>query len=388
MVLLGAGVSAFAFAGISMGQEDSMWRDFQLKSALRLEYDDNIYETAQKSGSGKISEELEFIYNLNLEQTHVGLHYRPTFVYWMDRPSDSWDLHHDFDVDIDHNFSPRATLALKDSFLFAQEPELMDRGIIVQQQQNYTYNLANADFTYLVQPQTRLGVGGRYTLLRYQDSQVSALNDYDIYAGGVTLSHQLTPDTTVLGEARVEDITYNGPNRDAFSEYVGGGLEQRFGADLLGNLRAGWQHKDFSANQLDAQNQPYADGSVTALSPSHRTRLTAGAGYSMFEADVYPYASQQRLLAYLSASYDLTARLSFFLTGSYQHSNYKGDQSIDKSITVKDGSENAYQGAARAAYKITRNNWIEVEYQYLDLTSDLRPEFDRNRVSVGWRTAL
>lgn len=387
-ILLCAGSSVLGLAGLSLADEANHGRDFQLKNRLRLEYDDNIFERADKQGSGKIIEEVEFIYNLDLEQTYVGIRYRPTATYWMDRESDSWDLHHAADVDFNHNFSPRVSLALKESFIYADLPELMDRGTVIQQKDTYIYNRVNGDLTFQVSPKTRAELGGRYTLLRYEDDAVSELEDYDIYAGGLSLRHQVTPDTTVSLEGRVEEITYTGPDRDSSSIYGGGGIQQNFGPDLIGDLRAGIQHKEFSADEIESQDQPYVDGSLTVLTPSHRSRLTAGAGYSMFESDVFPYANQERALFYLSGSHDLTAKISLFLSGSYQNSSYNGDESIDPTRTTEDGDEQVMQVSARASYKVNRNNWLEAGYQYLDLNSDIREEYDRNRVSVGWRTTL
>jgi hypothetical protein len=37
---------------------------------------------------------------------------------------------------------------------------------------------------------------------------------------------------------------------------------------------------------------------------------------------------------------------------------------------------------------INRNNWLDFSYNYMDLGSDLREEFDRSRISLGWRTNL
>ena len=387
-IMLGLGASVLTWAGLSFADEESHSQDFQLKNRIRFEYDDNIYESAaHKHGSFKIDEEIELIYNMNFEQSYVGLRYRPSFVWWADRPSDSTDLHHDFDLDLSHNFTPRLTLSAKETFLYAQQPQLMDRGVTIAENDNYIYNRANADISYLLRPETKLELGGRYTLLRYDNSKVSKLEDYDIYAGGATLRHQVSADTALSGEARVESITYAGPNRDSSSEYIGGGLEHTFNPAFLGNIRAGLQHKDFSAAHLSAKNQPYVDGALTYL-PSPRTRLTAGAGYSMFESDVYPYANQDRTLIYASVAHDLTAKVSLFLTGSYQDSSYSGDQSIDKTLKNKDGSEEIVQISASATYKINRNNWLEAGYQYLSLNSDVRNDFDRNRVSVGWRTTL
>jgi len=387
-IVLGVGASVLTWGGLSFADETNHGRDFQLKNRLRFEYDDNINESKNnKQDSFKIEEELELIYNMNFEQSYVGLRYRPSFVWWDNRPSDSTDLHHDFDLDLSHTFSPRLTLSVKDSFLYAQQPELMDRGVTVRENDDYIYNRANADLSYLLRPQTRLEVGGRYNLLRYDNNKVSNLEDYDIYAGGATLRHQVSADTTISGDLRVEDITYDGPNRDSTSEYIGGGVENTFNPSFIGSLRAGLQHKDFSASSIDAQNQPYVDGAVTFL-PSPRTRLSAGVGYSMFEADVYPYANQDRTLVYASVAHDLTGKISLFLTGSYQDSSYSGDQSVDQSLKSKDGSEEIIQVSASATYKVNRNNWIEAGYQFINLNSDVREDFDRNRVSVGWRTTL
>lgn len=387
---MGMGASVFAWAGLSMAAEaeGNQGRDLQLKLRVRAEYDDNIYERSSgKQDSFKFEVEPELIYNMDFERTYIGLRYRPTFVWWSDREPDDTDLHHDFDIDIAQKLSPKLSLSLKESFLYAQQPELIDRGTVISEKDDYIYNRVNGDLAYALRTQTKLNIGARHTLLQYTEDEVSNLEDYDIYAAGATLRQQLSAQATVLGELRGESISYSGPDRDADSIYVGAGFEQTFSPGLLGNIRAGLQHKTFSADTIDDSDSPYFDGSVTFL-PSPRTRLTAGAGFSMFESDVYPFANQDRTLVYLSAAHDLTARISLFLTGSFQNSDYNADQSIDESLGVEDGSEQVAQISARGSYKVNRNNWLEAGYQYLDLSSDVRPEFDRNRFSVGWRTAL
>jgi len=387
-IMLGLGASVLAWAGISFADEENHGNDFQLKNRLRLEYDDNIYErNSHKEGSFKVEDELELIYNLNLEQSYIGLRYRPSFVWWADRSSDSTDIHHDFDLDVNHNFSPRLSLAAKESFLYAQQPELMNNGVRITENDNYAYNRANADLSYLLRPQTKIEAGGRYTLLRYDNNKVSNLEDYDIYAGGATIRNQLSADTAISAELRYENVDYTGPNRDSSSGYAGLGLEHSFNPSFLASIRAGIQHKDYSSSSVDSEDQPYADGAITYLL-SPRTRLTAGAGYSMFESDVYPYANQDRTLVYASVAHDISAKISAFLTGSYQNSDYSGDQSVQKNVSNKSGSESISQVSATATYKVNRNNWIEAGYQYIDLSSDIRSDFDRNRISLGWRTTL
>lgn len=381
--------SAFAWAGLTMADEDMRGQNFQAKLRLRAEYDDNIYGNGVvKEESFKIDGDVELIYNMNFERSFVGFRYRPSFVYWADRPSDDFDLHHNLNVDVTHSFNTRATLALKESLLYAELPELIDNGATVQQKDTYLYNLINGDFGYQISRQTKASVAARHTLLRYDDNDVAENEDYDIYAGGVSLRHQLSMATTLAGDLRFESITYDGVDRDSESIYVGVGVDQMFGPDLIGNIRGGVQNKEFSADGLDSATEPYVDASITVLTPSHRTRLTAGVGYSLFEADVFPYASQDRLLFFVNAGHDLTARIALYASASYQESSYNGDQSVDTTVASEDGDEEIVQLSARGTYKINNSNWLEAGINYLDLSSDLREEFDRTRVSMGWRTTL
>lgn len=390
-VAMASGACLMTWAGIAVAAESGETnrnRDFQFKLRLRAEYDDNIYE--RKSGttdSFKFIVEPEAIYNAYFTRSTVALRYRPSYTYWSDRDGNDNDLHHEVAVDVAYEATPRLSLGVKESFIYAEQPELMDRGVVITEQDSYIYNRLNGDATYRLSAASRVDVGARHTLLRYEQSDVANLEDYDIFALGATYRRATSADTTWLGEGRYETISYDGPDRGSDSLYGGLGLEKSLSKDMITSLRGGVQGKTFSADGIDDEVSPYVDGSFTYL-PSPKTRLTAGGGYSMFEADVFPYANQDRLLAYLSASHDLTARISLFLSGSYQISDYSADQSIDQTTQSGDGTENIVQVSARASYKLNRSNWLEANYQYMNLDSDLREDFDRNRVSLGWRTTL
>lgn len=363
-------------------------RTYQLKNRLRVEYDDNIYETKDDTtDSIKIIEEIEFTAVLNLEPTFISLRYRPTYVWWDEREPDDDDFHHDFDITLSHSFTPRLSASLKDTLRVAELPELIDRGTTVREKDDFIYNIVDGTISYLLQPQTRLEGGARYTILRYDDDEVADRDDYDIYAGGLTLRHQVVPETAILGEYRREQTEYTETaegDRGSVSDFIGGGLEQIFSPNLLGNVRAGYQRKEFEAD-IDEESQPYVDGSLTYL-PSPRTRLTAGVGYSMFEADVFSFANQDRTLAFLSLGHDLTARVSLFVSGSYALGEYDLDQAVRPEAV--DGDEEVRQLSARASYKVNNDNWLEIGWIYLDLDSDLRDDFERNRYELGWRLDL
>ena len=375
-------------------------RTFQVKNRLRLEYDDNIYEQANDTqDSLKVLEEIEFLVNLRFDQTFVGLRWRPTLVWWDDRPSDDTDFHNDLDLILSHNFTPRLSINLKDTLRIAEQPDQIDRGTAVRERDDYLYNIADAQLSYLVAPSTRLEVGGRHTMLEYdRNDPETEREQYEILAAGLNLRHEMARHTTVAGELRFEEADYDLVDRGSASQYAGVGVEHTFSPSLLGAVRAGGQNKEFNDDSIDDETAPYVDGNVTLLA-SPATRLTAGAGYSLFESAVYPYASQERTVLYLSAAYDVTARLSLYLAGSYQLGAYKADQTIETveavgvdengdPIPVQDGDEVVTQLSARGSWKINRNNWLELGWQYLNLESDLRSDFDRTRIEVGWRTQI
>ncbi len=388
LMLMGVTAAVFTALPLLAAEGDGDW--LTVRNRIRIEYDDNIYETERnKQDSVKFIEELELHLNASLNQTYISLRYRPSFIYWSDRNPDDTDLHHDLDLVLNHEFSPRARIALKNTLRLAELPELIDRGTTLRQNDDYLYNVSDANLEYSLRPKTFLRVGGRYTLLEYDDADVAATENYDIAAGGVTLGQKLSGDTILNADFRVEQTDYDGPDRGSDSLYYGLGLEQTLNPAFVATIRAGIQDKEFNDSALGSEDQPYFDLVLTYL-PSPDTRISLGTGYSMFEADVFPFASQDRLLFFGNIAHDLTARVTLYLAGSYQMSDYSADQAVenDRVEVLSDGSEEAFQASTRASYQVNKSNWLELSYQLISLNGDLREDFDRNRVSVGWRVEL
>lgn len=355
---------------------------------LRLEYDDNVYEDkTDKQDSFKIIEEIELGATFNFEPTFITLRYRPSFTYWTDREPDDTDLHHDFDLVINHTVSPRLSMGLKNTFRDAEVTEEISRGTTVREEGDYIYNVTDANVDYRLLPRTYMLVGGRYTTLQYDEDAVADTEDYDIWSAGLTLRQNITELTRLMADYRFESTDYkNEDDRGSESDYIGLGIEHVLGASFVGVVRGGYQNKDFNSESIEDADEPYFDATLTyILSP--RTRFSAGGGFSMFEADVYPFASQDRTVFFASVAHDLTARISTYISGSYQLSEYDPSQKLS-TIEVPDsfsGDEEVLQGSVRLAYQLNARNSLELNYQYVDLTSDLREDYDRNRVSLGWR---
>jgi hypothetical protein len=69
------------WSGVGYAAEESA-QSFQIKNRFRVGWNDNVYETEQESRrrASYLVEELEFVLNLDLEQTFLGARYRPTLM--------------------------------------------------------------------------------------------------------------------------------------------------------------------------------------------------------------------------------------------------------------------------------------------------------------------
>jgi hypothetical protein len=192
-----------------------------------------------------------------------------------------------------------------------------------------------------------------------------------------------------------------------------------FSPNLMGSARAGWQLRDNQDAFTDNSSSPYGNIGLTIL-PSPATRISLGGDYMLTETDIFPFTDQQRLRGYASVSYDLTAKLTLNVGGSYTHGEYNADTlprdatvgelpaaqqaEIDQAAgttvnrnaplteayidSIKDASEKVYRLSTSMQYKINRINWVEVGWRYTTMDSELREDFNRNVFHAGWKLKL
>ncbi len=122
--------------------------------------------------------------------------------------------------------------------------------------------------------------------------------------------------------------------------------------------------------------------------PSPATRLTASTSYSIYEADVARYLSQNRTYFSLSAAWDITAKWSVYGSGAYTLNAYEADYALDS--TLGDADEDSVLVSLRVSYQLSRDNWLEAGWQFVKLDSEVegRESYDRNRIDIGWKIQL
>ena len=159
------------------GAQAAVAKPYQINNRLRVEYDDNINQTeTDKETSWKIIEEVEFLVNFNLQNTYVGLRYRPSYVWWDNQPvGDSSDFQNELDLVLNQTFSPRLNLSVVDTLRRGESPRQITatNGVPENVNGDFYYNTLNGTLGYLLRPATRLELSGRWVAQRYDDSKLS-----------------------------------------------------------------------------------------------------------------------------------------------------------------------------------------------------------------------
>ena len=366
--------------------------DFPLDivNRLRVEHDDNWTLTENnEQDSLKIIEELDINKDFNFGDSYLYLRYRPVFIYWFDRDPDDTDFHHHADVGFNQAITPRLDLTIRDSFRVAEVPQIEDRGTLLRDENDYTYNSLLGKLTAAVTANTDVDLAARHVMRSFDKDDIAANNDFDLIVLGLDLRHAITPETTLGVEGRHETIEYDGANRDSDTISVGGALIHQFSPVLRGNVRAGWQQKSFDQSGVEDNDKPYGSGSLTFL-PSDATSLTVGAGYSLFESSVTSFSNQERLRYYASLAHDITAKISGYLSAAFIQGDYDRSEVAagNEALVTADGEQDYTQLSARASYAVNRANSLEAGYTFSDVDSNFEQDYSRNRIFLGWRLKI
>ena len=392
-------LAAFAVTGFAQSQPLPEKNPIHLYNRLRIGYDDNIYSSSDnEKASLRLVEEIEVKLNIVLESLYVGIDYRPSVLWMPERDGDETDVLHDLTASLNYAITPQLVFSFKDTLNASQLPELENDGYRVRADDDNYSNTALATLAYNILPQTRIDLSGRYSILEYDDDGHDADN-YRMAVGGVTLRQQLASYTSVFGDFRYMNLKYPDAakelSRDSDAFYAGLGLEQTFSRALIGSLRGGVQNRRYDNDRFDDDTTPYVDASVTFM-PTPDTRFTLSGGYSISESDVAAYASEDRYSVALNLAHDFTDNLTLSANGSMALAKYKADYAYeDPDNHYGDDDERSYSAGARLSYRVFRapgfgNNWIELGYTFTKLDSDVygQPDYDRNRVDLGWKIQL
>ncbi len=398
-------------------------KPYSLAGTLRGFYDDN-YNTAPAGPDRRSSFGFEVKpsigLTLNLPQTTVKASYFFDMRYYEDRPEHKADFSHDFELLVRHRISDRFSLDASDSFVIAQEPELLnpsDLSAKTRVNGNNLRNSAAVNLTAKANEELSFIVGYANTLYDYQQDY-GRLTAADKAAGLVSRSGALdrmeqtatltaryvvNRETTAVLGYQFGDVAYSSAEtigsqggvpftskiRNNNSHYAFTGLDHYFTQELSGSLRVGVQYTDYY-NDPSASSSfgPYVDISSTwhyredgsvMLGFTHRRNQTDLVGNSLNQVTSLSNLTldQESSTFYANISQKITPKLTGTLSGQYQSSDFKGG------LTGNDTEQFVLLGL-NLTYQFNRFLTGELGYNYDNLASDLsQRSFDRNRVYLG-----
>jgi hypothetical protein len=396
-----------AAPGLSPMETAKPW---SISATLRGFYDDNnLTLPSSADPEGSFGFEVRPSASLNLlpsEQTFIGLGYIYSLRWFEARDEDSADHSHELTLRADHRFSERYQINFEDSFVYAQEPEVIDEGAIVTAPNRRTdadafRNRAAINFDAKLTDLIGIGLGYKNHWYNYDQegafSRSALLDRFEHYfriegkwQAREHLAALLGYQMAIFDYSSDEVIALSpvlgpvvGDDRDNVAHQFFVGVEQSLSSQFTAAARAGAQYTDYDHLEGD-ELSPWVDisGTYTYLPGSF---LQFGFRHTRNATDITAPAAdevvtdQETSALFASINHRLTPRMIGSLIGQFQRSTFNNG-AIDGDI------DNFLLLGLNFEYRFNPNWSTELGYNFDRLDSDLPARsFTRNRVYAGVR---
>ncbi len=440
-IIASAGLLALGLTGVQAAvdrpeMDSASTKDWSISASLRGFYDDNyaiVNDKATDPATGKKLKRDSFgfelspgaIFNHKGDQTDFGAQYLYSMRFYDDRQNNKADHSHQFDIWLTHHFNQRFSLTVADSFVIAQEPQLIDPslGTIQRANGNNIRNTGSIGFNAQLTEMLELAFGYQNSFFDYEN-QLNSAQKSNFPGGGVfpsrsgildriehlanvDLRSRFSPETVgLIGyQFGMDNYTANEPIqiaggkvlksnvRDDYSHYAYLGLEHNFNESLTGSIRVGGRYTDYyNTPNSDSSFSPYVS-MMTKYTYLPRSYVELGFRHNRNATDQVSSnpsgksvtTDEESSAVYAILNHRITPKLTGNIIGQYQHSTFNGGAT--KGAGKVDGQgDDFFIAGANLTYQFNHYFSTEVGYNYDKLESDLKLRgYDRNRVYIGVR---
>lgn len=395
--------------------EPSTSKTWSVAAKLRGFYDSN-YNTGtdkivpgvpnrpEKAESWGIDVRPSVGFNMVQDTTAVNLKVAYGLRWYEDRTDNEIDQSVLADLFLGHDLNETARLEVKDQFVYSSEPDVMQPGGTPYRTEGSNIrNYAGVNFLKDFSETWGMGLGYSGTVYDYEqegNGSRSALLDRWEHNFNVDARRHFQPTTTgLIGyEFGMTDMTSSdrlstpgfagvaappmADFRNYYSHYGYVGVDHALTAKLAAEARVGVQYADYY-NAKDDMVGPYAEA---ALSYWYRedSRVMVGLLTGIYPTDVAMAPGggvtlgTQATMVYAAVSHAITSRLTGYVRGSWQGSEYQGMGGYDGEF------DNFVSADVNLTYDLTKNVALEAGYQFDDLSSDIPQRgYDRHRGYAG-----
>jgi predicted porin len=406
-----AGLQAAA-PGLSPMEASKPW---SISATLRGFYDDNYTAVSKSAEDDSFGFEIRPAVGVNFpfEQSFVGLGYVYSLRWYEGRSEDQADQSHEVTLRADHRFSERYSVDFADSFVYSDEPGVIDDvGAVTLFQRTEAgafRNRAAINFDAQLTELVGLGLGYENSWWDFDqegEGSRSALLDrfeHDFHIEGrwharestfASLGYGLSmfsyTDDEVIAREVDPDTGEPGPviarsdDRDSIAHRVYVGADHAFSSQFRISAKIGGEYTDFTELDEDdltpwaeiAGTYNYLPGSYLQFGFRHGRNATDRVNPSL-SGDIV--TDQESSSLFGSVTHRITPRLDGSIIGRVQRSEFQhgaADGDLDYFAML----------GLNVEYHFTPNWSTEVGYNYDRLDSDLGSRsFTRNRVYAGVR---
>jgi hypothetical protein len=444
LVAIGAASAHAQYApGLTPLEMSKAW---SVSAELRGFYDDN-YLTLPK-GLAEHSWGTEISPSASVNHSVQDTLFSASYMYdlrWYEDHSVT-DQAHEFNGRLEHEFSDRFKLSINESFVVAQEPNVIDSTVVsspLRIEGNNVRNTGQLDFSVELTKLLDLHMGYANTVYAYQQhegdvfgypaspttglatqgvgvvgtpfvpSRSAALDRMEQLAT-IDLRWKATPGTTGIFGYQYEHVDYTSPediiypstvNIPAYNIVAGPGVRSNarneddhfafIGADhsftpnLNGSIRAGAEYVDYY-NYHTSRLSPYVDANLTwQYTPLSSAQV--GVKHIHNSTDVTgastPVLDTDATAVYASVNHKITDQFTVNAMGQAQYSTFVGGDYYGQG-SINGRGEDFYVLGINLAYHF--NPWFMTEagYNYSKLNSDVGGRgYTRNMVYLGFRAS-
>ena len=372
---------------------------FHVTVTVRGGYDDNIFTTSDSSqGSAFVNGSINLTYDFGSPRTRLSLQLGGGITDYFDRPGQNEpDYNGYLGLSLRHLFSQRLILQITAYASYQAEPDFSVGTGFNRRSGNYFYTSDRFALTYLWTPRFSTVTNYTFGARLYDNTGVTGVGSFEnrienTFANEFRLL--IWPTTTVVAEYRIQFVSYQSADTEAFSQYILAGFNHSFSPRLHFSYRGGVQIRSLDSTQVIPGIPPFIPSttihtSSVSLSPFFETTATYAIGqqtsltwtnrYGIEEPDIPGQPGRTTYRTGLDANHKWTPRISSRLAIFYSHDHY-GPQSVTPGF-----DEDSIDAALSLRYAITRYLGISAGYNHTEVITDIELRgYSRNRFYGGF----
>ena len=358
-------------------------RPITVTAQLREEYDDNIFTTkTNKKSQFKTKIEPSLIYNLPLENTLLSARYTYGMTYFPDRGKEDFDHSHEWIGRIDHSFSSRFNVDVRDRLRYTQEPDVVGGDARARRTDStFLSNIGSVQGNAQWTP--KLGTATIFTndLLTYDDLTTDRESGRMVNSLTHDFRYLLTPTITLVAGGFSHFNDYFFAKKD--STTLGGS----FGADYSlspqitvgGRVGPSFTDLESGGSYFSPYGTVFGNWTIGA-----RSNVEASYTHSVSETDLGTYYMQESDVFALNGRYQFTPQFYGRLGGRLTLGSFDSDLGVGAgSRTI---TENVLGMDGALGYRLSQYVDFEAGYGYSLVSSDQATrEYDRNQLYLSIR---